>query len=105
MAASLTTCGPVLSLFTAFPSPQLAPAVPEEGAHCAPPSIRLVMGRSGAVGEDYVGLGSFPPALIIPAPAAPAFAATSFHTYPLCLHCRSAPFLQDLVSGSADRRG
>lgn len=36
------------------------PPVPEEGAQCAPPSIRLVTGRSGAVGEDYVGLGSFP---------------------------------------------
>lgn len=36
------------------------PSLPEECAHCARPSISLVIGRSGAVGEDCVGLGSFP---------------------------------------------
>lgn len=57
MATSLTTCGPLRSLFTVLPFTSL---LPEEGAHCAPPSIRLVSSRSGAAGEDCVGLGSFP---------------------------------------------
>lgn len=60
MAASLTTCDRLLSLSTALPSPPSLPPVPEEGAHCAPPSISPVIGRSGALGVDYVGLGSFP---------------------------------------------
>lgn len=51
-----------LSAFT-FHSPpvtSVAAPVPGEGAHYAPPSISPVIGRSGAVGVDYVGLGSFP---------------------------------------------
>lgn len=46
--------------FHSPPVTSVAPPVPEEGAHCAPPSISPVIGRSGAVGVDYVGLGSFP---------------------------------------------
>lgn len=78
----LTTCGSHLSYLTVLlPSPP--PSLPQECAHCVLPSIRLVIGRSGAVGEDCVGLGSFPcsdypgPFGGNGAPAARAFAAPS----------------------------
>lgn len=114
--STLSTCSFILSLFlpllvsgylsehlqlSAFPlhSP---PSLPEECVHCALPSIRLVIGRSGAVGEDCVGLGSFPcsdyPGLLSgtrplpfrplppPPPSSPCLLLFFFHFSPLlCL--------------------
>lgn len=60
LSTSLTTCGCLLFLSTVLPRLPSPPSLPEDCAHCALPSIRLVIGRSGAAGEDCVGLGSFP---------------------------------------------
>lgn len=114
LATSLTTCSSLLSLLAFLPSP---PTLPEECAHCAPPSIRLVIGRSGAVGDDCVGLGSFPcsdyPGLLggngpLPlGPSPPPLPRPPLHTSPLsscisfpfsqCSYC-TPPFLPDLVT-------
>lgn len=61
MAASRTTCGHVLSLFTAFTSPLLPPPRSQRKVLtvCRHPSD-LSSAAPAAVGEDYVGLGSFP---------------------------------------------
>lgn len=62
MAASLTTCGRVLSLFTAFPATSVGPSVPRSRRKVL--TVRrhpsALSSAPGAVGEVYVGLGSFP---------------------------------------------
>lgn len=110
--STLSTCSFILSLLVSgYSSDHLQlsalplhspPSLPEECAHCALPSIRLVIGRSGPVGEDCVGLGSFPcsdyPGLLggtrsppfrpPPPPSPPSPLLTS----PLSVHLLLSPF-------------
>lgn len=81
---------PPVFTFHSPPLAAVAPSLPEEGAHCALPSIWLVISRSGALGADYVGLGSFtrsdyPGVLsgneLLPPGPLPPFCSTFFPTF------------------------
>lgn len=112
-ATSLTTCG---LLPPPLPSSHKPPPRSQRrwggGARCTPPSISLVISRSGAAAEDCVGLGSFPrsdyPGLLggnEPQPLeafAAAAAAPSLphppHLLSLQTHYCSPPLFLDLVT-------
>lgn len=105
-ATSLTTCG--------LPPPPLLssqkPPPHSQRRRCTPPSISLVISRSGAAAEDCVGLGSFPrsdyPGLLSGNEPQPleAFAAAAAslphppHLLSLQTHYCPPPLFLDLVT-------